>query len=250
MSEEEFFDTYGEETKLELKPVKNKKNSVLNETEESEHILINSVKKIFIYTEGDRDELNLIDKFDTNSRIEIVPDHPIIERNEGRDSKSLILQFEKIIQKNEEKRKDIGLSDNHEKDLYYLVFDRDKNHLEPYNNQTKHLDFTFSKCEEIKVVPIFSNPCFEVWSLCEIFTENILDFEFCYESKDMKRNFKKYRTENSFKKDFENRISRGIENAQKLEGELNKKSIKIHSAQSFPSTEIHKLISRLREEFN
>ncbi len=122
------------------------------------------LNKYFLYCEGRTEEIyfkRLNRNYFNSSRLDILLFKPDPENHDGCDAKSLVCQCIK-------KKENILDEDYKEnEDKFFLIFDRDSNHIEPRKPGEDHLTYCFGECDVNDIEPIFSNPCFEVWLICQ-----------------------------------------------------------------------------------
>ena len=105
-------------------------------------------KWFLIVCEGEKTEPNYFRSFPVDTKV-----IKLDIKGEGKNTKSLV---EKAI----ELKKD---TESDEKDRFWCVFDRDKNHKNPNDSQNFNSAITLAKTNGIKVA--YSNDAFELWYL-------------------------------------------------------------------------------------
>ncbi len=229
----------------EALPPKKKREEDLGPRDFGDKIVIKSPSKYFLYCEGKTDKKyfsNLLEEhFDPTSRVELRAEIPNSKNNEGTNARQLVNQFVK---------KKSSLKFNEKYDKFFLIFDRDNNHFEP-SREDNNLDYAILECKKHNVTPIFSNPCFEVWGICQF--QEINDPDFPFESKKVKKLFSEIKQKKPSKENnlsFETKLSHAKKNAKTLYNCALAKKNKIHSEQSFPVTEVFLLVEELEKEFD
>jgi hypothetical protein len=214
-----------------------------------DEIIISNPNKYFLYCEGKTEEKyfkRLRNDYFNSSRLDIQLFKPNQKNHEGCDAKSLACQF---ISKKKIEIMDKDFKDD--ENQFFLIFDRDNNCDEPVSSEEKHLDYCLRECTNNSIKPIFSNPCFEVWLICQFekpiktnFPERSQDTKSLYNAtkiKQVNRNMnqaKRLANAKRYGKEiFEERIN-------------NNNKIELYSKESYPITEIFKLVSLLEKELD
>ncbi len=187
---------------------------------------------IWIFCEGEKTEKNYFRKLKIRRRIsrfnvQVIP-------SENRDAVGIVGYTKKTKEKNP--------ADYKPGDLIYCVFDRDANKnnaLEKAKSLAKNKGFQI----------IFSNPCFEYWILChyEYYSSRCTSDELTKRIKN--KHIKDYRKNDTeiYDKTAE-RIQTAINNSRKIAEKHSSKRIPLISEESNPSTQVYKLIEKLKAE--
>jgi len=206
-------------------------------------ILIRNPYKYYIYCEGlaERRYLTSLKSYFNSSRLDVCVFNPDQKNHEGCDAKSLVDQF--VIQKEGKIKEEDYLEDENK---FFLIFDRDNNCLEPMTEHEKHISYCLRKCKKNFIAPIFSNPCFEVWLICQYDKPEKKDFpEKARETKQLHVSIKDLPSNKML--GFEKKLSNAKTNSEVIYEERISANIHIHSQNSYPVTEMFKLIKILED---
>lgn len=212
-----------------------------------DEILISNHNKYFLYCEGKTEETyfkQLNKNYFNSSRLDIQLFKPDPKNHDGCDAKSLACQF--IAKKNENVLDEDYKEDE---DKFFLIFDRDNNYREPEEQVEKHLTYCLEECIGNDIKPILSNPCFEVWLICQYKKPEKKTFP--QGSRGTKSLYNEIKKKPPNRKiNAEKRIENAKINAEKIYDERINEKIIIHAEDSYPVTEVFQLINQLERELD
>ena len=187
--------------------------------------------KIWIFCEG-KTELEYFKKLKNDKRI------PRIDVKKSKKSNAVgIVNYAISYYKNKKK-------EFQEKDLIYCVFDGD-------SHENKHLGEAKKIAEnnDVKIIIIFSNPCFEYWLLCHFEC-----FEIRCDARELENRLRNYPEFKGYKKGDEEiydktkkQLEKAIEHSKRIIEKHKNDKIELISRESNPSTQVFKVVEEVEK---